>query len=119
MANMTEREKQARREATKKYQRTHKTEVNKRHRRYHHTIIGHLRNCYHQAKQRCNNPNHPRYKDWGGRGIKCQFKDADDFIEHILNDLEIDRIDNNGHYERGNIRLTTAKENCNNRRKSK
>lgn len=29
--------------------------------------------------------------------------------------FDIDRIDNNGHYEKGNIRFVTHKENCNNR----
>ena len=42
-----------------------------------------------------------------------------EFIEHILNDLQIERIDNSGHYEKGNIKLTTAKEQANNRRKRK
>src|SRR5436190_13196707 len=33
-----------------------------------------------QIKQRCNNPNNPRYADWGGRGIRFIGHCNDDFV---------------------------------------
>lgn len=85
-------------------------------RQYRRTTRGRLTGRFFNIKQRCENPKNKDYKRYGGRGIKCKFQSANDFIEHILNDLQIDRIDNNGHYEKGNIKLTTAKEQANNRR---
>lgn len=88
------------------------------------TIKGYLRIVYANMNQRCNNQNHPRYKDYGGRDIKNKFNSSDEFVDYVINELQIDprgltidRIDNNGDYEKGNIRFITAKENCNNRRK--
>ena len=80
------------------------------------TLEGKLAIRYYDMKARCSNPNHKRYKDYGGRGIKCLFTTSKEFVEYIFSELEIDRINNNGHYEPGNIRLTTGKENSNNRR---
>lgn len=62
---------------------------------------------YHDAKSRCLNPKHKRYKDYGGRGIQFKFNSFQDFLFNLgprpLN-YEIDRIDNNGHYEINNLR---------------
>ena len=101
----------------KKYQQTHKVKLATYDKEYYQTIIGNLRKRFIKIKQRCSNPKCSGYKWYGGRGIKCLFQSADEFIDYIFNGLQIDRINNNGHYERGNIRLTTAKENSNNRRK--
>lgn len=75
-------------------------------------------------KQRCNNPKYKGYKNYGGRGIRCLFKSSDEFVNYIINELQIDprkltidRIDNDGNYERGNIRFVTQTENLKNRRK--
>lgn len=75
------------------------------------------------AKQRCENPKDAAYKNYGQRGIKFNFPSVLEaglwIIENLglpNRDLEIDRIDNNGHYEPGNIRFVTRKENCSNRR---
>lgn len=64
------------------------------------------------------------YNRYGGRGIRCKFNSFEEFFCYIVNTLEIDprglqidRVNNNGHYEIDNIRFVTAKENCNNREK--
>ena len=77
-------------------------------------------------KQRCNNPNHKAYKYYGGRGIQNKFKSLDEFRNYIINELQIDprkltidRINNNGNYEKENIRFVTQAENNKNKRNSK
>lgn len=58
-------------------------------------------------KSRCNNVNAPNYKYYGGRGVKLKlsFKDfLDEVGERPSPKHTIDRIDVNGHYEKGNLR---------------
>lgn len=97
---------------------------NRNTKKYQHTINGYLKLVYKDIKQRCNNPECKCYKNYGGRGIKNKFKSPDKFVDYIINVLKInpkgltiDRIDNNGHYEKGNIRFVTRKENNNNKRR--
>ena len=87
------------------------------------SVMGHLRVVFGGMNRRCNNPKVHNYTRYGARGIKNKFKSLDDFRGYVLNELrvdprglQIDRIDNDGHYEKGNIRFITCKENCNNRR---
>ena len=94
--------------------------------KYYDTIKGHLAYVYTGMKQRCNNPKCPRYKDYGGRGVRCLFQSLNDFRDYVINvlkvdprGLQIDRINNNGNYEPCNIRFCTAKVNCNNRSNSR
>ena len=72
------------------------------------------------AKYRCTNPNITSYKYYGGRGIEFRFENFDEFLAHIgpkpEPDYDLDRIDNNGHYEPGNVRWVTHRDNCRNRR---
>lgn len=83
-----------------------------------------LRRIFNNMKQRCYNPLHTRYKDYGGRGIKiCDewLSDHKTFYDWaIKNDytdnLSIDRIDNDGNYEPSNCRWVTMKVQQNNRR---
>ncbi len=89
------------------------------------TINGYLRGIYASMKQRCTRPKCSRYKDYGGRGIELKFT-SDEFVDYVIRELQvdpkglqIDRIDNDGHYEPGNIRFVTRTVNCNNKRNSK
>ncbi len=86
------------------------------------TTQGYLRRVFSQMKQRCQNPNDKAYSRYGGRGIKVLFSSADEFIDYVMNvlmveprGLTIDRVDNDGHYEKGNIRFVTLRENLRNR----
>lgn len=78
---------------------------------------------YSNAKRRCINPKRDRYKDYGGRGIKFLFSSFPEFIQHIgkrpspLHTLE--RIDNDGHYEIGNVEWALAEKQIRNQRRSK
>ncbi len=71
------------------------------------------------AKQRCENPGHPSYLDYGGRGIQFKFSDLKEFMDELgpRPSLEhsVDRIDNDGNYEPGNIRWATVEEQLANR----
>ena len=87
-------------------------------RKYYNTITGYLRNVYHNMKRRCNDSRRCNYANYGGRGIKNKFKSLDDFRNYVIDKLQvdprglqIDRIDNDGHYEKGNIRFVTQIEN--------
>ena len=79
---------------------------------------------YDSMKQRCENENDANYKNYGGRGIRNNFESRREYIDYVVNELsfegnthlDIDRIDNDGHYEPGNLRLVTRSENLGNRR---
>lgn len=80
--------------------------------------------CWRGIKQRCRNPNHYAYKNWGGRGIKlCErWDDFHTFYEDVKDGyrpgLSLDRIDNDGDYEPSNVRWATHKEQGANMRRS-
>lgn len=76
-------------------------------------------------KQRCFNKNSKSYHRYGGRGItlfKSWIKDYKAFEKYLLDNLgnkptanhQLDRKNNDGNYEPGNLRWSTPKENCNN-----
>jgi len=68
------------------------------------------RKAFYDAKNRCTNPNHKRYADWGGRGIKFEFSSYHEFMEEVgckPLGYSLDRIDNNGNYCVGNVRWAT------------
>ncbi len=101
---------------TGEYQRSEKGKMFKQeyNKRYNNTISGYLRGIYANIKGRCTNPIYHNYKSYNNLGIKNKFKSLNGFRDYVMNVLEIDprglqihRIDNNGHYERGNIEFLT------------
>jgi hypothetical protein len=83
-------------------------------------------NIWNSMKQRCSNKNIPEYKNYGGRGITvCERwrTDFTKFVEDIgpqpFKRASIDRINNNGNYEPGNVVWTTQYQQTGNTRKQK
>jgi hypothetical protein len=74
-----------------------------------------------RMRSRCRNPNDKDYALYGGRGIKvCE---RWDLFENFLADMgerpdgkQLDRANNEAHYEPGNCRWSTRRENSGNRR---
>lgn len=75
------------------------------------------------AKTRCHNPNNPKYHLYGGRGIEFRFNSFEEFFTEVglkpTPEHSIDRIDTNGHYEKGNVRWATRVEQSRNRRQNR
>ena len=76
---------------------------------------------YREARRRCTDPKCADYARYGGRGIEFRFDFVADLYDTIgdrpLN-TTLDRIDPNGHYEIGNVRWASPKEQANNRSRS-
>lgn len=79
-----------------------------------------------KMKTRCYNSNENNYERYGGRGIRvCEewknsYQEWYDYVSSLENFGELgrtlDRIDNNGNYEPGNMKWSTWVEQNNNRR---
>jgi len=73
-------------------------------------------------RQRCNNPKREKYKRYGARGIKVcpEWDSFENFLawansSGYSDDLQIDRIDNDGDYTPENCRWVTPAQNMRNR----
>lgn len=117
------------RKANEQWRKRNREGERERGRQWRDTLRGHLYDVYHNMNSRCNNPKNTGYRNYGGRGIQVKFMSFDDFYDYITTELgittyeqikglQIDRVDNDGYYEKGNIRFCTCKENLNNRRKT-
>lgn len=75
---------------------------------------------YRNARARCHNLKHKSYPDYGGRGIEFRFESFEEFLATVgrkpTPDHSLDRIDVDGHYERGNVRWATPTEQGRNKR---
>lgn len=73
------------------------------------------------ARHRCRVKTNPSYHRYGGRGVEFRFPSTAEAAVWVMNNLglnrdaELDRIDNNGHYEPGNLRWSTRLQNMANR----
>lgn len=84
--------------------------------------------CWVKMHQRTTNSKHPRFKDYGGRGIKvCSLWTGPGGFEYFIAHIgpapspkhTIDRILNDVGYQAGNIRWATRKEQQNNMRSNR
>jgi hypothetical protein len=86
-----------------------------------------LKTAHGNIKQKCNNPNDPQYVNYGKRKITFAPRWASNcklFVEEVIAEIglkptpdhSLDRINNNGNYEPGNLRWTTKAEQAANRR---
>lgn len=80
--------------------------------------------CWVSMRTRCNNPNHPKYKSYGARGIKvCERWDS---FQNFIADmglkphpsLSLERKNNNEGYNPDNCKWGTTEEQSNNKRTS-
>lgn len=92
---------------------------------YKHGLTGTaFKDVHSNMKARCDNPKHPQYPDYGGRGItyeprwKGLTEFAEDMLESYHEGLSLDRVDVNGDYNKDNCRWTDMSVQGHNKRKA-
>jgi hypothetical protein len=88
-----------------------------------HGLVGHpVHTSWKCMHRRCYYKNGEKYPIYGGRGISvCErwhrFTNfRDDMLESWFDGGSLERVNNDGKYEPGNVRWATVKEQCSNRR---
>lgn len=107
----------------------YRDEVTSQRRRSHgHTVQGKSSTEYESwahAKRRCLNPKDAGYATYGGRGITMSPEWVSDFAAFYAHmgpcpvGCDLDRIDNDGHYEPGNCRWATRQQQNSNQRRNR
>lgn len=79
-------------------------------------------NAWREMKKRCYQKTYQHYDRYGGRGITVCEEWREDFLSFYKDmgepptpEHQLDRIDNNGNYNKENCRWVTRQENCRNR----
>lgn len=82
-------------------------------------------NIWQGIKYRCLSPQCEAYKNYGGRGITIHESWRHNFKQFLADvgprpdEMTLDRIDNNGNYEPGNVRWASRKVQCRNKRNNR
>lgn len=103
----------------KAYYTANKAKIEKRRGLYNEKMKSLGYGSYIAARRRCNDPNHHHYSQYGGRGIEFRFSTFDEFLALLgprPEGYSLDRINTDGHYESGNVRWATNKQQSHNRR---
>lgn len=76
-----------------------------------------LNATWHSMIRRCHDPEHPSYFDYGARGITVCDRWRESFVRFVVDmgpkptpTHSLDRINNDGDYEPGNVRWATRAE---------